>query len=80
MEEIKMGVNGQIEAGEHFGWFVRVEDDTAGTGGYYVLLFRSLDPGDSVGFDDWVESVDDVPKLFAERQWKIRWLDKTSDA
>jgi hypothetical protein len=80
MGEIKMGVNGQIEAGEHIGWFVRVEDDAAGTGGYYVLLFRSLDPSDSVGFDDWVESVDDVTKLFAERQWKIRWLDETSDA
>jgi hypothetical protein len=75
MQEIKIGINGKIEAGEYQGWYVRIEDDRLGsTGGFYVLIFQSLDPNNKVGYDDWFEFYSSIPGLFEERKWEIRWL------
>ncbi len=75
MQDIKTGINGRIEEGEYQGWYVRIEDDTQGsTGGFYVLIFQSLDPNDHVGYDERYEFFSDIPVLFEERAWKIQWL------
>ena len=74
MQEPRVGQTGRILHGPNQGWFVKVEDDSTSTGGYLVLLFRSLDPNDKVGFDDWVENDSLLRAYFKRSGWTIEWL------
>jgi len=64
---------GLINSGEYTGRYVKVQDDTDNTGGYLVLLSKSKDFTSEDGFDDWVESLDDLEGYFDERGWQIIW-------
>ena len=66
----EIGKKGLITEGEHSGFFVRIEDDKANTGGYLILVFKD----ENVGFDSWVETEKDLEQYFHEAEWKIEWL------
>ena len=68
----KIGKRGRITTGEHAGFLVRVEDDSANTGGYLILCSRN---GTSEGFDHWVENKTDLDQLFIESGWNVEWLE-----
>lgn len=68
---VKIGKYGRILKGDHKNWYVYIKDDAENTGGYLILLSSSLDPNDSMGFDDWVENYSDLNKYFSS--WKIEW-------
>ncbi len=74
MQNLKIDQIGRIIHGPNEGWFVKIEDDSMNTGGYLVLNFRSLDPNDHVGFDDWVETDADLHAYFERSGWTIEWL------
>lgn len=71
--EIRLGVWGCIITGEDAGSFVRIEDDTAESGGYLVLVKPVLDR--EGGHDSWVEKYEDLPRYFAEANWTVEWPD-----
>ena len=68
----KIGKRGRITAGENAGFFVRVEDDSANTGGYLILCWRD---GTDEGFDNWVEKLTDLDEFFMESGWNVEWLE-----
>ena len=72
---IQIGKRGQIMQGDWAGWYILIQDDTEETGGYYVLFAKEpcLEGGPGEGYDDWVESKDCLPLLFAKHDWEVRW-------
>jgi hypothetical protein len=70
---ILIGKRGRIIKGPSEGWYILVQDDTANTGGYYILT--SSNPGFSggEGFDDWVENRELLERLFETSNWVIEW-------
>src|SRR6185312_11909837 len=52
MSDIRIGIVGKILAGSDIGWYVRVDDDSANTGGYYI--FTAPQPDMRESFDGWV--------------------------
>lgn len=74
MLDIRLEQSGLIEAGQYEGYYVRFHDDSAVTGGYYILLVNDLEsPTD--GGDYWVENVAELESFAESAKWKIRWLD-----
>ncbi|WP_248323020.1 hypothetical protein [Caballeronia sp. Sq4a] len=71
MEKILYGIVGKIIAGDNAGSYVKVEDDSASTGGFLILT--SGHPDLSAGFDNWVETKDAVERFFAESNWNVEW-------
>lgn len=65
-----LGVPGTIVGGDYEGWHVRVDDDSANTGGYLILVWSEIS---SPAFDDWVESLDALNRYFEERNWLVSW-------
>jgi hypothetical protein len=70
-----IGKVGCIIKGEHPGWYVLVEDDTAKTGGYYIYICKRQNikeprPGEE-GYDYWVEHQEDVEHFFSN--WIVQW-------
>ena len=74
MKEIEIGKTGLILEGVKKGWYVYIQDDCNDTGGFLILKFSSLDPDNKIGFDDWVETFEDLQAYFQESSWKIKWL------
>lgn len=75
MKKIKFNTIGKIIKGDQEGWFVLVEHDTKDTGGYYVYQAPIPEIKEStVGYDDWLESLEDVQGYFEESDWDIEWL------
>lgn len=72
MREILIGKVGKIVSGDDVGWYVKVTDDAADTGGFYILTSERSDM--ATGFDNWVESREDLESFFAESHWEIDWL------
>lgn len=72
---IQIGKIGKIVKGESEGWYILVQDDTEGTGGYYVLTskYPDLKGGLGEGFDDWVGSKDALLPLFERCGWEVEW-------
>ena len=68
----KIGKLGKITTGELAGYFCRIEDDTANTGGFLILCW--LD-GTDQGFDNWVECAADLDQFFEESGWNVQWLE-----
>ena len=73
--EIKTNTVGQIVEGDQQGWYVLVEYDKDDTGGYYIYQAPQEDVLNSKeGFDDWLETFEDVKGYFEESNWLILWL------
>jgi hypothetical protein len=73
--EVLIGRWGKIIAGQHAGWYVLVEDDTAGsTGGFYIYRCSEPDMKAPEGFDDWLEKKEKITPFFEFAGWKIEWL------
>lgn len=72
MIEIKFNTLGKIIEGDNQGWFVRIINDEDKTGGYYIHQFKDMDG--NIGFDDWLETENDVKGYIYESNWKIKWL------
>jgi hypothetical protein len=79
-KEIKINTVGRIVSGSDEGWFIMVEDDTAGTGGYYIFIANRPDvKGNSeiddggTGYDDWCIDLAEVAIRFDQYQWVIEW-------
>ncbi len=76
---IEIGVVGVVENGCHPDMRVQILDDTADSGGYFVLKWWPGSGGlgpDGV-FDDWVESRVALEEYFQELGCRIRWdIDK----
>ncbi|MGZ3974329.1 MAG: hypothetical protein ACXWAT_10130 [Methylobacter sp.] len=70
--DIKVGVVGEIVAGDDAGSYLKVIDDNENTGGFLILTSRS--PQMTDGFDNWVESENSLRQYFIESGWVIRWL------
>jgi hypothetical protein len=70
---VKIGTVGRIISGEHEGWHVQVNDDTANTGGFLVLVSRNPDFQGPDAFDDWVASSDQLTQYFLASRWVIDW-------
>ncbi len=78
--EILIGRWGKIAAGEHAGWYVMVEDDTAGsTGGLYVHRCSQPTLKAPKGFDDWVGKREEIDPFFGFAKWEIEWLEAAAE-
>lgn len=69
---VRVGQVGRIESGEEQGRYVRVEDDTAESGGFLILTAADVAMSDDVA-DSWVESREDVDAFFVESNWVVAW-------
>ncbi|THV59678.1 hypothetical protein EZV76_08925 [Flagellimonas alvinocaridis] len=72
MVEVQFGIFGKIITGHNEGWYVKLEDNTDQSGGFYIYEMPNLE-GDN-GFDTWLESKEDIKSYFDECNWKIEWL------
>jgi len=73
MADLRIGVPGVIVHGRWTGQTLTIEDDSEGTGGFYVHL-GSNEKGKQAG-DIWLEAQD--LHAFAERaKWQIEWSDE----
>jgi hypothetical protein len=70
---VLLGKRGRIVRGDHEGWYILVQDDTGGTGGYYVLTSNNPSFSGSEGYDDWVENRELLERLFEDSGWVIEW-------
>lgn len=61
-----------ILSGENSGWYVKIISDKTHIGGFYILISQSIDFSD--GFDNWVNTDEDLNSFFIESQWVINWL------
>lgn len=62
---------GKIMSGQEKGHYVKFIEDTKNTGGYLILTSSTIDMLD--GFDNWVESADDMKRYISESNWVIEW-------
>jgi hypothetical protein len=67
-----IGKKGRIRAGKDADFFVRIEDDAENTGGYLILIWKDAP---SIGYDYWVENLDDLEQFLRESSWDIEWLE-----
>lgn len=59
VDELPVGVLGEIIAGIDAGRFVEVVDDAENTGGFLIVTYADSDRSPEV-FDSWVESIVEV--------------------
>ncbi len=50
----------QVMSGDMRGFFLRLADDTANTGGYLLLFSRDFSDPAAEGFDEWYERREDA--------------------
>lgn len=72
MMDIQINKVGLILHGSQSGWFVKVVDDSAESGGF--LVFTADNQEMRGAFDGWVEKYEDLPQYFSEKKWQIEWL------
>lgn len=70
--KIKLGEVGKIVSGQELGRYVKVVDDAANTGGYFIITAASPSMRDA--FDNWVESGAVLQRFFEEAEWVVEWL------
>ncbi|MBN9378032.1 MAG: hypothetical protein BGO14_00920 [Chlamydiales bacterium 38-26] len=70
---IKINTYGLIAKGRNKDWYIYIQEDLKGTGGYYILYKKSLEKS-TEGYDAWMENFEDVKDCFEEEQWEVRWL------
>jgi hypothetical protein len=66
----KIGQTGLVKNGPHAGFSIRIEYDAKDTGGYYILIWK-VEPRE--GYDDWVQSQNDLEQFFVESEWIVEW-------
>jgi hypothetical protein len=71
MGKIQLGKIGLIIAGDDAGWYVKIIDDTASTGGFYISTSEYADM--KTGFDSWVCTMENLESFFVESNWEIDW-------
>ncbi len=64
-------MEGKIVGGECAGFFIRIESVSEGALDCLILIWRE-DP--RVGYDYWVENVDDIGPFLEEVGWQVEWL------
>jgi len=62
---IKINTHGLITNGKYTGWYIFVEDDSKGSGGYYILFKKALE-NNTEGYDHWMENFEDVKNCFKQ--------------
>jgi hypothetical protein len=72
------GVAGQIISSSKPHHMVRVEDDSANTGGFFIYEWWTGSNGPNVNdaFNSWVESTEDLALFLKESGWIIQWPDE----
>ena len=70
---VEIGKTGTINNGEYKGWQISVKDDSENTGGFLVLIFNVKNNKTIEGYDDWVETREDLEAYFNEAQYLITW-------
>jgi len=70
--EIKFGEVGRIVAGQEQGRYVKVVDDVADTGGFFIPTATALDMHEG-SFDSWVENGEMLQRFIEEAGWIIEW-------
>lgn len=73
MKKVPLGITGKITNENNQELYIRVIHDMDNTGGYYILT--SARPDMKFGFDDWVESENDLVKFIIDSNWIINWPD-----
>ncbi len=73
MTNIQFDKTGLIIKGDNTGWYVKLEDDTENTGGFYIYQFKENNENSTEGFDNWMETKEDVIGYFEESNWEIKW-------
>lgn len=74
MNDIRVGVLGEILTGTEAGRYVEIVDDAENTGGYLIVTYADALRSPEV-YDAWVESVVDVELYFEDAAWSVRWTD-----
>ena len=70
-QEIKFNTFGKILEGDNAGWSVKIIDDREKTGGFFIYQFQTNNP--SIGYDDWLETLENVRGYIKEANWIIEW-------
>jgi hypothetical protein len=68
-----VGVPGRITSGRWAGQTIQIEDQTADTGGYLILIGPDA-AGEQTG-DIWVEA-SQLSKAFDQTGWIVAWQEK----
>ena len=79
LKKIRIGETGLILQGIRKGWYIHIENDTGNTGGFLILQFPSLDANNKDGFNDWVETYEDLKAYFQKTSWEIKWLNNSME-
>lgn len=67
----------RMNGGIYDGWFIMVDDDTAGsTGGYYVYEVKDPNDKSSAGYDNWFENKNDLDRYFEKTDFELQSLAK----
>ena len=73
---VPIDIIGHVTNGEQPDLHIRVIDDTAESGGFFILSWWP-GPNEALAqqaFDNWVQSVEELEQFFAESGWVIEWL------
>lgn len=72
---IPYATDGRIVNTDHNRHVVRVEDDRAKSGGFFIYQrWKGTDgPGSDGGSDYWVEDEDSLARFFTEAGWSVEW-------
>ena len=77
MREIIIGVTGILQASNNpheIGWYVRIEDDSANTGGFKIFSSSNSEfKGWGHVFDNWVEKKEQLSQFVEDAGWIIQW-------
>ena len=51
-----------------------INDNTNGsTGGFYICIVQDPKDKNSIGYDDWVENVEDLNRYMKDVKYHINW-------
>lgn len=64
---------GRVLGGSNAGRFVKVDQDSSGTGFHIWLSERHPDEGPSQGWDIWADNAEDVDEWFAGELATVQW-------
>ncbi len=75
IEEIKYNTAGKIQSGESKGWFIYIQEDFEKSGGYIIIVSRTVNFSKEVeGYDYWAKDRFSIEDIFKEAEWMVHWL------